>query len=62
MHSIAGMAGRCVHDPRLLDSDDHDVDYFYTSRLPGGGTEGVEDILYHIFEPCSVRASLRYRF
>ncbi|WP_160152170.1 TonB-dependent receptor [Microbulbifer sp. ALW1] len=45
-----------------LDSRDHDVDYFYASRLPGEGVDGVEDIHYHIFEPRTLRASLRYRF
>ncbi len=46
----------------LLDSSDHDVDYFYASRLPGDPAEGVEDIHYHVFQPRSVRASLRYSF
>ena len=46
----------------LLDSDDHDIDYFYASRLPGETAEGVEDIHYHAFEPRSVRLSVRYRF
>lgn len=45
-----------------LDSDDHDVDYFYASRLPQEPLAGVEDIHYHIFEPRTLRASLRYRF
>lgn len=45
-----------------LDSDDHDVDYFYASRLPGEAAGGVEDIHYHIFEPRSLRASVRYKF
>ncbi|WP_323845804.1 TonB-dependent receptor [Microbulbifer magnicolonia] len=45
-----------------LDSDDHDVDYFYASRLPGEAREGVEDIHYHVFEPRALRASVRYRF
>ena len=45
-----------------LDSDDHDVDYFYTSRLPGESADGVEDLHFHIFEPRTLRASLRYRF
>ncbi|WOX04294.1 TonB-dependent receptor [Microbulbifer pacificus] len=61
--------GRDVHNWRLqldllnaLDSSDHDVDYFYASRLPGEGADGVEDIHYHTFEPRTLRASLRYRF
>ncbi len=32
------------------------------SRLPGEPADGVEDIHYHVFQPRSVRASLRYSF
>jgi hypothetical protein len=46
----------------LLDSDDHDIDYFYASRLPGEAEEGVEDIHYHPLEPRNVRLSFRWRF
>lgn len=46
----------------LLDSSDHDVDYFYASRLPGEPEEGVEDIHYHIFEPRQVRVQLSWVF
>ncbi|MDQ3228555.1 MAG: TonB-dependent receptor, partial [Pseudomonadota bacterium] len=35
----------------LLDSEDHDIDYFYASRLAGEPEEGVEDIHFHPFEP-----------
>ena len=45
-----------------LDSRDHDVDYFYASRLPGESAAGVEDIHYHVFEPRTLRASIRYSF
>ncbi|MDQ3510153.1 MAG: hypothetical protein M3414_00390 [Pseudomonadota bacterium] len=45
-----------------LDSDDHDVDYFYASRLPGEPEEGVEDIHFHVFPSRSVRLSMQYRF
>jgi len=46
----------------LLDSNDHDIDYFYASRLPGEPSGGVEDIHYHILEPRTVRvyASLAF--
>lgn len=45
----------------LLDSDDHDVEYYYESQL---ATEAapVADHHYHVFEPRSVRATLNYRF
>ena len=42
----------------LFDSDDHDIDYFYASRLPGEGADGEEDIHYHVFEPRQVRVYL----
>ncbi len=46
----------------LLDSNDHDISYFYASRLAGEAQGGVEDIHYHPLEPRSLRASFRYRF
>lgn len=46
----------------LLDSDDHDIDYFYASRLAGEPDAGVEDIHYHVFEPRTVRLSVRWNF
>ncbi len=40
----------------LLDSSDHDIDYYYASRLaneaPGSATD---DIHYHVFEPQTLR-------
>jgi hypothetical protein len=46
----------------LLDSRDHDIDYFYASRLPGEPLGGVEDIHYHVFQPRSIRLALRTSF
>lgn len=46
----------------LLDSRDHDIDYFYASRLPGEPIGGVEDVHYHIFEPRSFRVRLTRKF
>jgi hypothetical protein len=46
----------------LLDSRDHDITYFYASRLPGEPAEGVEDIHFHPIEPRQVRVSLKYAF
>ncbi len=42
----------------LLDSNDHDIDYFYASRLPGEPSAGVEDIHFHVFEPRQLRLYL----
>lgn len=39
----------------LLDSDDHDIDYFYPSRLLGEPEEGVEDVHFHPVEPRTLR-------
>ncbi|RYY77120.1 MAG: TonB-dependent receptor [Gammaproteobacteria bacterium] len=46
----------------LFDSDDHDIDYFYGSRLQGEPDEGVEDIHYHPVEPRTTRIKAEYRF
>lgn len=45
----------------LLDSNDHDIDYYYESRL---STEpaGVEDIHFHVIEPRTLRLSVGYSF
>lgn len=47
----------------LTDSDDHDIDYFYASRL-AGEPSGVEtdDIHYHVIEPRTVRLSVGLSF
>lgn len=47
----------------LTDSDDHDIDYYYESRLatePSG--QVAEDVHFHPFEPRNIRASLIYTF
>lgn len=46
----------------LLDSDAADVSYFYASRLPGEGPEGVEDVHFHPVIPRTARLSVVYRF
>ena len=46
----------------LLDSDDHDIDYFYASRLPKEPTAGIEDIHFHIFEPRQARFQFTWLF
>ena len=44
-----------------FDSKDHDVDYYYASRLPGE-TAGVDDLHFHVFEPRSLRLTLGYQW
>jgi hypothetical protein len=46
----------------LFDSEDHDIDYYYASRLQGEPAEGVEDIHFHPLEPRMVRGGVSYRF
>jgi hypothetical protein len=46
----------------LLDSDDHDIDYFYPSRLPGEADEGVDDLHFHPVEPRSLRVRFEMAF
>jgi outer membrane receptor protein involved in Fe transport len=46
----------------LFDADDHDIDYYYASRLPGELSEGLEDTHYHPFEPRQLRLSLSRSF
>src|SRR5262245_164493 len=46
----------------LFNSKDHDIDYFYASRLPGEPPEGVNDIHFHPVEPRTVRFYLTYKF
>jgi len=45
-----------------LDSDDHDIDYFYASRLQGEPSEGVEDLHFHPVEPRTVRVTFNLRY
>jgi hypothetical protein len=46
----------------LLDAKVADIDYFYTSRLPGEHLEGVDDFHTHPAIPRSARVSLQIAF
>ncbi|NKF24307.1 TonB-dependent receptor [Solimonas marina] len=46
----------------VLDSKDHDITYYYTSRLPGEPAEGVDDYHFHPVEPRAVRLSVGASF
>lgn len=46
----------------LFDKEASDIDYFYTSRLPGEPAEGVDDKHFHPAEPFTARATLRVNF
>ena len=46
----------------LLNSKVSDIDYFYTSRLPGEPLEGVDDMHAHPAIPRTARVALQMRF
>ncbi len=46
----------------LFDSEDNDIEYFYTSRTPGEALAGIDDIHLHPLEPRTFRFSVSYRF
>jgi hypothetical protein len=46
----------------LFDSNDDDIRYFYTSRLPGEAAAGVDDFHIHPMEPRTFRVSVRWNF
>ena len=46
----------------LLDREDNDIEYFYTSRLAGEPADGVGDIHLHPAEPRMLRARFAYRW
>jgi hypothetical protein len=46
----------------LLDSRVSDIDYFYTSRLPGEPLGGVDDIHLHPSLPRAARVTLQVSF
>lgn len=46
----------------LFDARDSDVDYFYTSRLPGEPEGGIEDVHFHPVEPFTMRVALVLAF
>ncbi|ACV27280.1 TonB-dependent receptor [Kangiella koreensis] len=46
-----------------LDSNDHDIDYFYASRLNSEPTGAeIDDLHYHVLEPRTLRVSVTYNF
>ncbi|BCU75972.1 TonB-dependent receptor [Luteolibacter sp. LG18] len=46
----------------VLDRADNDIEYYYTSRLPGEPLGGVDDYHIHPAEPRSVRVTATYRW
>ena len=46
----------------LFNSTDHDIDYYYASRLAGEPAQGVEDNHFHPIEPRTARLTLSLLF
>ena len=46
----------------IFNADASDIDHFYTSRLPGEASGGVEDIHTHPAPPRSARIGLQLLF
>jgi len=46
----------------LFDSRDHDIEYFYPSRLAGEPESGEENLHFHPVEPRSLRLRFEYSF
>ena len=46
----------------ILNARADDIQYFYTSRLKGEPTTGVDDVHFHPLEPRQVRVSLGWGF
>ncbi|KMT63827.1 TonB-dependent receptor [Catenovulum maritimum] len=54
-------AGLALEVMNLLDSGDHDIEYYYESQLKAESSP-VEDIHYHPLEPRSIRVKVNYQF
>jgi hypothetical protein len=46
----------------VLDSRDHDFDFFFTSRLPGEPLTGVPDVMFRPLEPFNLRVYAMYKW
>jgi hypothetical protein len=46
----------------LFDSDDHDIAYYYASRLAGEPSQGIEDVHFHPIEPRTLRFYVNWAF
>jgi Outer membrane receptor proteins, mostly Fe transport len=46
----------------VFDRENHDIAYFYESRLPGEAAEGVADLHFHPAEPRTLRVSVTRSF
>jgi hypothetical protein len=61
-YRLSGNARIVLEAFNLFDAEVSDIDYFYTSRLPGEPSAGVEDIHFHPALPRSARLGLQISF
>ena len=61
-YSMTARARLTLEVFNLFDSDASDIDYFYTSRLPGEPLVGVDDIHLHPSIPRAARITLQVSF
>jgi len=61
-YRLSGTARLVLEGYNLLDATVADIDYFYTSRLPGEPAEGVDDVHTHPAIPRTARLSLQLSF
>ena len=61
-YRVSSRARVVVEGYNLFDSKVPDIDYFYTSRLPGEPDEGVDDVHTHPAIPRTARLSLQVMF
>ena len=46
----------------ILDAKVSDIDYFYTSRLPGERADGIDDVHFHPVEKRAFRVGMTTSF
>ena len=61
-YSLSATARLVLEGYNLFDATVADIDYFYTSRLPGDPAEGVDDVHTHPAIPRTARLSLQLSF
>jgi hypothetical protein len=61
-YKISSKARLVLEAFNLFDAEVSDIDYFYTSRLPGEPAEGVDDIHLHPTVPRSARLGIQFTF
>jgi hypothetical protein len=61
-YRLSGATRLVLEGFNLFDASVSDIDYFYTSRVPGEPLEGVDDVHTHPAIPRTARLTLQVRF